>query len=217
MSNNRIYNVNTIGIAVDSTTDTNITTNFIEKCGNEGISLANGATRSNVTANKIVGAGQSADNTYDGIAVYNNSDENLIVGNQVKSAGATNKVRYGIQIATSDCDNNTVLDNDCVSAATTDGFRDVGTGTTKRNIRGWPSQRTGTATIASGSTSIAVSHGFRNYTPSISEFVLTPTNSLGNATKYWISNVTSTQFTINVNTDPGATTATFAWSGNILT
>jgi hypothetical protein len=34
---------------------------------------------------------------------------------------------------------------------------------------------------------------------------------MGNAAEFFISSVGATTFTINVNTDPGATTATFAW------
>jgi hypothetical protein len=41
---------------------------------------------------------------------------------------------------------------------------------------------------------------------------VTPTNSMGTATKFWISGVGATQFTINVDADPGATTAAFVWS-----
>jgi hypothetical protein len=68
----------------------------------------------------------------------------------------------------------------------------------------------GNATVANGSTSIAVTHGLEE-TPGLSDIQVTPTNNLGNATKFWVSNPTSTQFTINVDADPGATTATFAW------
>ncbi len=41
---------------------------------------------------------------------------------------------------------------------------------------------------------------------------MTPTNNLGNAAKFWISDVTGTQFRINVDADPGESTATFVWS-----
>ena len=61
-----------------------------------------------------------------------------------------------------------------------------------------------TATILSGNTSIVVSHGLP-FTPVISDFSQpipseSPTSDPGN---FWISNITSTQFTINCRNDPG--------------
>jgi hypothetical protein len=72
----------------------------------------------------------------------------------------------------------------------------------------------GTATVTSAATSVVVSHGL-GVTPALKDIVVTPTNNLGTATKYWISTPTSTQFTINVDAAPGATTATFVWSINV--
>jgi hypothetical protein len=72
----------------------------------------------------------------------------------------------------------------------------------------------GTATVANGATTVVVSHGL-SVTPVLKDISVTPTNNLGNATKFWISTPTATQFTINVNTDPGATTATFVWTASI--
>lgn len=73
----------------------------------------------------------------------------------------------------------------------------------------------GTATVLNGTTTIAVSHGLSK-TPGLKDIHVTPTNDLGSAVKFWISNATSTQFTINVDADPGATGATFAWDVHIL-
>jgi hypothetical protein len=72
----------------------------------------------------------------------------------------------------------------------------------------------GTATVANGATTAVVTHGL-SVTPVLKDLSVTPTNNMGNATKFWISTPTSTQFTINVNTDPGATTATFVWTASI--
>jgi hypothetical protein len=72
----------------------------------------------------------------------------------------------------------------------------------------------GTATIANGDTSVNVTHGLGE-TPSIQDISVTPTNSLGSATKFWVSAVSSTTFTITVDADPGSDTAIFAWKANI--
>lgn len=86
---------------------------------------------------------------------------------------------------------------------------------TWRHNLGAKSEASGTATVANGSTTVAVNHGL-SFTPALKDIQVTPTNSLGNAAKYWIASPTSTQFTIAVNADPGATTATFAWQAHIL-
>lgn len=66
------------------------------------------------------------------------------------------------------------------------------------------------ATVASGATSVAVNHGL-DFTPTPNEVQITPRNDMGNASKFWVSGVGATQFTINVNADPGAGGAIFAW------
>jgi hypothetical protein len=68
----------------------------------------------------------------------------------------------------------------------------------------------GTATVANGQTYVTVTHGLA-FTPTADQIRVTPTNNMGNAAKYWISNLGATSFRINVNADPGATTATFSW------
>lgn len=69
----------------------------------------------------------------------------------------------------------------------------------------------GNATVAIGTTSVVVNHGL-SVSPLASKIKILPTNSMGNATKFWVSGITSTQFTINVNADPATIGATFAWS-----
>jgi hypothetical protein len=72
-------------------------------------------------------------------------------------------------------------------------------------------EATGTATINSGSTSVTITHGLTR-TPSAAEitwrFTATTTNDFGTT---WISNITSTQFTINVRSDPGASNLAISW------
>jgi len=72
----------------------------------------------------------------------------------------------------------------------------------------------GTATILSTTTSIAVTHGL-GVTPSVDDITVTmgesPTNDPGNI---WIDTFTSTQFTINCRNDPGASNLDFGWRGH---
>lgn len=75
-------------------------------------------------------------------------------------------------------------------------------------------RNSGTATVLNGTTSIVISHGLKK-TPVLKDIQVTATG-WGNAAKCWISNATATQFTINVDADPGVSTATFVWNAHIL-
>ena len=74
---------------------------------------------------------------------------------------------------------------------------------------GHVTENSGTATITDNTTSIAVNHGLA-YTPVAGDIVVTPSTSLGVASKFWVDTYTSTQFTIHVNIDPDASVG-FVW------
>lgn len=76
---------------------------------------------------------------------------------------------------------------------------------------GYITENSGTATMPSGSTLISVTHGL-SVTPTADKIKLTPTNNLGNATKYWIGSTSSSTFQIYVDINPAGSGATFAWS-----
>lgn len=69
----------------------------------------------------------------------------------------------------------------------------------------------GTATIASGATTVVVTHKL-GWTPTAEQVsVMLTNNPTVNPGNIWVDTITSTQFTINVRTDPGTTGATLAW------
>ena len=109
--------------------------------------------------------------------------------------------------------NPTIMNNQFISVTTPIGGT-LPASSVIRNNRGYVTEASGTATVASGGTSIAVTHGLSS-TPQAKNVAVTPTNDLGSAAKFWISAVGATTFTINTNVDPGATTATFAWQAVI--
>jgi len=75
-----------------------------------------------------------------------------------------------------------------------------------RRNAGYPTEASGTATISSGSTSVTVNHGLV-CTPS--KVLITPlAQPSGNL---WVSNITSTSFTINISSAPSANLSV-AWS-----
>ena len=73
---------------------------------------------------------------------------------------------------------------------------------------GYVTENTGTAVVAADQTAVAVEHGLVAVPTSVQ---LTPGNSLGAASKYWVEELTAGQFTIRVDTPPGAPTAVFHW------
>ena len=87
---------------------------------------------------------------------------------------------------------------------------DNGSGSKLFNVDGYVTENGGTATISNGSTSIVVSHGC-DYTPSAEDIDVHPIESLGSASFWWVDTITSTQFTIHVNADPGQD-VDFKWS-----
>lgn len=168
--------------------------------------------------------GDGTTNTYDDLIIQgaNQIQRIVIVGNTfVTKSGTTNIPRYGINPATSQFQNSIIVGNsfDTIDSAGygTGQINPANLGTTnivRHNTR-FVTEAKGTATVASGQTTIVVTHGLSR-TPGLSDIQVTPTNNLGTAAEFWTSSPTATQFTINVNADPGAATATFAWQAHIL-
>lgn len=109
--------------------------------------------------------------------------------------------------------NNRLTNND-VRFNTTVALSVTGASTRINQNVGYVGAAQGSATVASGATSVEVTHGLAT-TPSLNGIKAHLINSGGNAAKYWVSANTATQFTINVNVDPGATTAIFGWTAKI--
>lgn len=67
-------------------------------------------------------------------------------------------------------------------------------------------QKRGNATITNPATTVVVTHGL-DFTPTIDQIILTSPQNLG---ALWVTNITSTQFTINVASSP-ASSASIGW------
>jgi parallel beta-helix repeat protein len=148
--------------------------------------------------------------------VLENAANCLIEGNRLYDNQVVPTQDWGVyEYAASS--NNTILNNDITDGfiAPNSGIYRGGTGTIVRNNKGYITENSGTATIASGQTTIVVTHGLAT-TPTADDIMVNPTNGMGNASKFWVNTLTSTQFTINVDVDPGADTATFCWKAIIL-
>ena len=81
----------------------------------------------------------------------------------------------------------------------------------ERNV-GFVTEAKGTSSITSGNTFVDVTHGLA-YTPVLGDIRITfsqqATNDYG---RFWIDNITSTQFRLNVSANPGASGLGFGWS-----
>jgi parallel beta helix pectate lyase-like protein len=205
-----------IMIDTDSTVGTNISIigNKINTYEKHGIHVSD-VKQLEIIDNTIRNVGGLTDNSYRGIFLFSNGDVNSvgIVSNNLITSSLANKPYACIELDSSAATTNITCRNNYLS-----DFSGVAiecdltaTGIIVKNNTGFKTENSGTGTVANGTTSIAVNHGLA-ITPSINNIVVTPTNSMGSATKYYISTVTSTQFTINVDVNPGATTATFSWS-----
>jgi hypothetical protein len=139
-----------------------------------------------------------------GIVVLGGTSRHAIIGNTIEGSTVDSinvaATATDILIANNDLDRAPTISN--------------GAETTAHGNLGWVTEANGTATVANGATTAVVTHGLGR-TPALKDIAVTPTNNMGNATKFWVSSPTSTQFTINVGSDPGATTATFAWQAKV--
>jgi len=133
-----------------------------------------------------------------------NADYCVIEGNICVSSAGTD-----IEID-SDSSNNLITNN---LLRSTSRLTDAGSYNVITGNKGFLTENNGTATISNGSTSVDVSHGLA-LTPSIQDISVTPAGDWGTATYYYVDSVTSTQFTIHVDQDPGQDVE-FAWAAVI--
>jgi len=192
---------------------------FFAACEQHGIYLKS-VKRLLLSNSTIRNSGTSAAGTYDGIFIDNDAtyptNRLTITGNQFYNheTGSVTQ-RYGINLSGANNDNIIITDNQFDNHATGDIniFAGANANGIIRNNIGFVTENKGTATVANGTTSIAVNHGL-SYTPVAGDISVTPTNSMCSHTKFFVGTYTSTQFTITVNIDPGVSTATFAWRAN---
>lgn len=86
-------------------------------------------------------------------------------------------------------------------------------GMIRANI-GFVTEKSGTATLVSGTTSIAVTHGLA-VTPIAGDIAVTPIEAWGSMTQFYIDTYTATQFTIHADQNP-TQDVDFAWKAIVL-
>jgi hypothetical protein len=201
-----------IGIRVQNALKTKIIGSTFDGLSNDCIFLV--ANKCVVTGNLITGPGDAGNGPSSGIHLEFNTHFNIISNNSLETSNTVvGHIRSLIREEGTGGSGDNIIEGNSVTwgvnGPTVALIESGGTNTIVRNNIGWKTENNGSATVASGTTSIAVTHSL-DITPPAGSVVVTPTNNLGSATKFWISNITNTQFTINVNIDPAAS-ATFAW------
>ena len=87
----------------------------------------------------------------------------------------------------------------------------AGTGSRMFGNAGYVTQNSGTGTIASGATTAVVTHGL-SVTPTLDDIsIVFGEQGTADWGRWWVSTITSTQFTLNVSVDPGASNLDFGW------
>lgn len=141
-------------------------------------------------------------------------------GSGVFISGSTN-VRLVATDAQSNTDRGVTIGAGCAGFSYTDSnaqsntngaVSNSTTGVIFRNVVGYLTANTGAANIASGATTTTITHGLA-VTPIAANIQITPTtNTTNNFGNIWVSNITSTNFVVNVRSDPGASGFAFNWS-----
>lgn len=210
-ANVRIYNASRMGVEA-SASNLAFTNLNIAYSGQYGIQCTCNYT--SITNSVIRNNGQNTANTFDGLFLRNGRYD-TVTGIVATDDQTSKTQRYGILISNAaggSSLNNLIANNVVANNTQTAGISNSGTGTIIRNNIGYVTENKGTATINSGSTSAVVTHGL-SYTPSAGECTVTwtenPTNDPGN---WWLSSITSSQFTVNVRSDPGASNLDFSWA-----
>jgi parallel beta-helix repeat protein len=197
------------GVNISTCRQGSIVDNDFANCGNSGLQVTS-SSEIEIRGNRAYANGQTGALNRGGIrlsgssrcTVANNKTVNESYGFGVESQ------QYGI-IEDLSSDNNIFTgnisaDNDVAQYSLS------GASSIVRDNIGYVSENKGTASVLTGTTSIAVTHGL-SFTPTLQQITVTPTTTLGSATEFWISTPTSTEFTINVDANP-AGTASFVWT-----
>jgi hypothetical protein len=204
---------NCIAVRIQNTKGTKVVGCIFDGTAGDGVYIA--ASRCVVSNNVFTGIGDNGNTVASSVHTQYAAAHNIITQNIFESSAGVNNLRSHIREEQVGNSGPNLIEGNTFTtltfAPTVAAVESAGNGTVVRNNLGWVTDNRGTATVANGATTAVVTHGL-SVTPPISAISVTPTNNLGTAAKFWISNVTATQFTINVDVNPGAATATFSWS-----
>lgn len=210
------------GIFLDDVQDAVIESCVIYNNDGQGILLASGNSLTKqvkIRGNTSFNNNQDTGGTRSNIRVGGNCTQVDVVGNHCYDDQGTPTAVYGISVSGTGTSDIRVEGNWLDGNHVTDEIDwAAGAGVLRDNF-GHLTENSGTANIASGNTSVTVSHGLGE-TPSVDDFSLLYTEDPDGVTadpgKLWVDTITSTQFNINCQTDPSTSGVTIAWRVAIL-
>ena len=182
-----------------------------ESYAGHGISIVDGANYTMISNNYIVNLDTTGTTPKRGIEMA--GSYGYITNNKIRSIDQSHAFGYGIRLRATSL-NNICKNNDLRDAFVSAVIEDQGSSNEIYNNTGYTTEKSGTATLVNGQTSIVVTHSL-DITPSAGDIIITPLEAWGNMTQYYIDTYTSTQFTIHANIDPGQD-VDFAWKASIL-
>lgn len=159
--------------------------------------------------NTIIANNRCWNNGLDGLRI-DNTENVVITGNRCWDDQGVKTQDYGLRLQGTS-DNLTITGNDFTGNKDA-GMALVGSSNIIRNNKGWVTENSGTGRITGGTTINIVNHGLAT-TPSAEHIRVigkeNPTNSVGTI---WVDTITATQFTVNVENDPGASHWDYGWA-----
>jgi len=161
-----------------------------------------------VTNNLCKNNSQESAGTYDGITLWTALNMSLN-NNKCFDDQAVMTQRYGI-METTGSDLNFFSNNDVRDNQNANNIFITGANTIVNHNPGFVTENEGSQTLSNGTTAVNVTHGCY-YTPNAGDIQIHPIETLGSASFWWVEQITSTTFEINVNADPGQD-VDFAWS-----
>jgi len=139
-----------------------------------------------------------------GLQFTDNTKQFQVIGCKASNGLYTGTQGYGIFLGAG-CDEFVLRDNNVLGNAT-GPISDNSTATANKTVHGnigYRTSNTGQGTILSGTTSIVVSHGL-SVLPRSQEIMLTRDGGNAGSTDLYVSNITTSQFTINTAAAPSA-------------
>jgi len=192
--------------------------NVVSNVGRHLIAISGGAKWNRVIGNYLE-ATWTTDTIYDGISIGGADDGggngsggqygNIIANNIIRAPSIYNRLRHGIREYGDSTVYNIIENNIIRGVIFSSKIKWVGTETIVRHNIGFVTENSGEAIITAGNTYVDVSHGL-DITPDINKIRITPKDNL-NGRDYWISDVNSSIFRINISSSDSVD-HTFGWS-----
>jgi parallel beta-helix repeat protein len=207
--------LNANGIYFDGTGGgyNNVANNVVINSLAVGIGIV-GSGNNTILGNQVLGNGLTATPKY-GIYLSDGgsgaASNNRIVGNSITNLG--NGALQTTGIYNGSAASNTIITNNNIVSTTPVNIAGGSVQLAAGN-QGYITEAVGTSQIASGATSVVISHGL-SITPNASAFTIMLTGLATNDPgEIYITNITSTQFTVNCRNNPGASTLPFYWKAS---